>query len=97
MFTMAMGLRGQAKQQEWAPSKALRLAALLGTLILVSVAVNALIVVADSNARARSSAAGSCSAILEKADRLACYDKLASQPAQHPFRGANAPTLNLPL
>jgi hypothetical protein len=95
MFTMALGLRGQAKQE--VPTKAMRLAALLGTLILVSVAVNALIVVAHSNARARPSAARSCSAIFEKADRLACYDKVASQPAAHPFKGANAPALNLPL
>ena len=95
MFTMAMGLRGQAKHEARVPSKAVRLAVLLGTLILMSVAVNGLIVLADSNGRARpSSAAGACSAIAEKADRLTCYDKLASQPAVHPFRGANAPALD---
>jgi hypothetical protein len=96
MFTTAMGLRGQAKQQESVPTKTLWLAALLATLFLMSVAVNALIVVADSNVRARSAAAGSCS-ILETADRLACYDKRASPSQPHPFRGATAPALNASL
>jgi hypothetical protein len=91
---MAIGLRGQAKHAEWVPSKALRLAALLGTLILISVAVNALIIVADRNTRARSPAAQTCSAVMEKGDRLACHDKLASQPTPHPFSGTNAPALN---
>jgi hypothetical protein len=93
MFTMASGLRGQAQREGSVPTKSLRLAALLGTLVLMSIAVNALII-ADSNARQRSSATADCSAVREKADRLACYDKLARQPAPHPFRGANAPALN---
>jgi hypothetical protein len=94
MFTMATGLRGQARHEARIPTKALRFAALLGTLILVSVAVIAMIVVADRNTRARSSAARSCSAVTQMADRLACYDKLANQPAPHPFRGTNAPALD---
>jgi hypothetical protein len=97
MFTMAIGLRGQANHRELIPTKAVRLAALLGALILISVAVNAAVILADRNARTRSSAAGACAAITEKPDRLTCYDKLASQPARHPFRGANAPVLNRPL
>jgi hypothetical protein len=72
MFTMAIGLRGQARHMERVPAKAVRLAALLGTLILVSVAVNALIVVADSIARTRPLAAASCSASMQMADRSAC-------------------------
>ena len=51
MFTTAMGLRGQANPEERVAAKSVRLAALLGTLILVSVAVNTLVVVADSNLR----------------------------------------------
>jgi hypothetical protein len=94
MFTMATGgLRGQAKHREWSPTKAVRLAALLGTLVLVSIAVNGLIILADGSKRARSLAAGACAPIAENTDRLVCYDKLASQPAPHPFRGANAPAL----
>lgn len=97
MFTMAMRLRGQAKPEGWAPTKGVRLAALLGALILMSVTVNALVVFADSNTRPRSSAATGCSAIAEMGDRLARYDKLSRQPAPHQFRGANAPALNFSL
>jgi len=94
MFTMASGLRGQAQREGSVPTKSLRLGALLGLLVLMSIAVNALIIVADSNARQRSSATADCSAVTEKADRLGCYDKLTGRPAPHPFRGANAPALN---
>ena len=55
MFTTAIGLRGQANPNGWAHTKAMRSAALLGALILVSVAVNALIVIADGNLRERPS------------------------------------------
>ena len=48
MFTMAIGLRGQAQREGWMPTKTVRLAALLGTLILMSIAVNALTIVADA-------------------------------------------------
>jgi len=93
MFTMASGLRGQAQREGSVPA---RLAALLGTLVLVlmSIAVNALTIFADSNARQPSSTTANCSAVMEQTDRLACYDKLAGRPAPHPFRGANAPALN---
>lgn len=94
MFTMASGLRGQAQRERWVPTKSVRLAALLGTLVLMSIAVNALTIFADSNARQPSSTTADCSAVMEKTDRLACYDKLAGRPAPHPFRGANAPALN---
>ena len=93
MFTMAIGLRGQANHEEWLPAKAVRLAALLGALILISLSVNALVIFAGSNARPRPSAQA-CLAITGNADRLACYDKVARQPAPHPFRGANAPLAN---
>ena len=93
MFTMASGLRGQAQRERWVPTKSVRLAALL-ILVLMSIAVNALTIFADSNARQHPSATAECSALTEKTDRLACYDKLAGRPAPHPFRGANAPSLN---
>jgi hypothetical protein len=94
MFTMASGLRGQAQRERWVPTKSVRLAALLGTLVLMSIAVNALTIFADSNARQSSSTTADCSAVMEKTDRLACYDKLAGRSVPHPFRGANAPALN---
>jgi len=94
MFTMASGLRGQAQREGSVPAKSVRLTALLGTLVLMSIAVNALTIFADSNARQHPSATADCSALTEKTDRLACYDKLAGRPAPHPFRGANAPSLN---
>ena len=93
MFTMASGLRGQAQREGSVPTKSVRLAALL-ILVLMSIAVNALTIFADSNARQHPSATADCSALAEKTDRLACYDKLAGRPAPHPFRGANAPSLN---
>ena len=70
MFTTAIGLRGQANHEGRVHSKAMRSAALLGALILVSVAVNALIAIADRNLRQRSSTAESA-VISEMADRLA--------------------------
>src|SRR5262245_23303219 len=90
MFTMANSLRGQAQHKLSMRTRAVRVTALLGALVLVSIAVNALTVFADSNVRRRFSAAVDCSAVTEKTDRLACYDKLTWRPAPHPFRGANA-------
>lgn len=97
MFTMAIGLRGQAQREGWMPTKTMRLAALLGTLVLMSITVNALMVVADSTVRRRSSASEDCSAITESAERLVCFDNLARRPAPHPFKGANAPVLGRSL
>ena len=94
MFTMASGLRGQAQREGSMPKKAVRVSALLGALVLMSITVNALTMLADSNVRRHSSATTDCSVVTEKTDRLACYDKLGRQPAPHPFRGANAPALN---
>jgi hypothetical protein len=94
MFTMAIGLRGQANHEEWLRAKAARLAALLGALILISISVNTLVIFAGGNARPRPSSAQACLVITGNADRLACYDKVARQPAPHPFRGANAPLAN---
>jgi hypothetical protein len=51
MFTTANGLRGQANPKGHVPTKTTRAAALLGALILVSIAVNAMIVVADGSLR----------------------------------------------
>jgi hypothetical protein len=93
MFTMAIGPRGQAQRKGWEPTKAVRLAALLGALVLMSIAVNALTMFADSKSRHGPSAAADCSAVTETTDQVACYGKLARRSAPHPFRGANAPAL----
>ena len=91
MFTIHHGLSGHAAHVEWQPTKAMRLSALLGTLVVASIAVNALTILADSHLRQGTSPAPSCSAIGEEADRLVCYDNLARQPAPQPAKGANAP------
>jgi hypothetical protein len=93
MFTIHQGLGGHAAHGEWQPTKAIRLAALLGTLVVVGVGVNGLTILADVHLRQETSTAPSCSAIGEEIDRLACYDKLARQPVPHPAKGANAPAL----
>lgn len=49
MFTMAIGLRGPANPKRPVATKPTRVAAAFGTLLLVSIAVNALIVVADDS------------------------------------------------
>jgi hypothetical protein len=85
MFTMAEGLRGQAGHKRRILSKTVRYAALLGGLILTSIAVNALIVLADGNTRVTPAA------IAEQGNAPACHDRLAHQLAPHPFKGANAP------
>jgi hypothetical protein len=54
MVATAIGLRGQARPERHTAAKPLPLAALVGALILVSVAVNTLIVIADANLRPRS-------------------------------------------
>ena len=82
MFTIQHSLSGHAAHGEWQHTKAMQVAALLGTLIVVGVAVNA-----------GTSTAPTCSAVGEEVDRLACYDKLARQPVPHPAKGANAPAL----
>jgi hypothetical protein len=51
MLTTANGLRGPANPRGHVPTKATRAAALLGILIFVSIAVNALIIVADGSLR----------------------------------------------
>jgi hypothetical protein len=54
MVATAIGLRGQARPERHTAAKPLPLAALVGALILVSVAVNGLIIIADGNLRQRS-------------------------------------------
>jgi hypothetical protein len=92
MFTIQHSLSEHAAYGEWQPTRAMRLAALLGTLVVVSVAVNALTILADSGLR-RASATADCSTLADEAERLACYDRPARQPAPHPAKGANAPAL----
>lgn len=93
MFTIQHSLSGHAAHGARQPTKAMRLAALLGTLVVVGVAVNALTILAESSLRQGTSTAPSCSAIGEEVDRLSCYDNLARQPVPHPAKGANAPAL----
>ena len=62
MFTMDLGLRGQTRHDGLLPTKAVRLAALLGALILTSVSVIAFTIFADRNLRQRASTVASCSA-----------------------------------
>src|SRR4051812_6256587 len=93
MFTIRHSLRGHAAHGEWQHTKAMQLAALLGTLVVVGVAVNALTIFADGHLRLGTSTAPTYSAVGEEVDRLACYDKLAHQPVPHPAKGANAPAL----
>jgi hypothetical protein len=95
MFTMAHGLRGQTTTEGLVPAKAVRLAALLGVLVLTSVAVNALVIHADRDPPRQSSNPADCSAIGEAAARLACYDALAGRPVRQPFKGANVPAVSL--
>jgi len=91
MFTIHNGLGGHAAHVEWQPTKATRLAALLGTLVVASFAVNALTILADGHLRQRPCGAADCAAIGGEADRLARNDNPARQPAPQPARGANAP------
>lgn len=93
MFSMANCLRERAQHKGSLPTKTVRVTALLGAFVFVSVAVNALTIFADSNLRQRSLAAADCSAVMEPTDRLACYDKVTRPPVSHPSRGANAPAL----
>jgi hypothetical protein len=83
MFTIHNGLGGHAAHMEWQPTKALRVAALFGTLAVVSFAVNSLIAIADGTLRQRSPAAGGC--------QTACSENPERQSAPQPARGANAP------
>ena len=62
MFTIHNGLDGHAAHMEWQPTKAMRLAALLGALAVASLAVNSLAILADGSLRQRSTAAGGCEA-----------------------------------
>jgi hypothetical protein len=93
MFTMAIDLRGQTTTQGLLTAKAVRLAALLGALVLMSTAINGLVILADNNPSQRSSNPANCLEFTQRADRLACYDNLAGRPVRHPFKGANAPVL----
>ncbi len=98
MFTMALGLGGQAQHKEPVSTKSVRVGALLGALVLTSIAVNALIVVADSTVRKRSSASDDCSAITERAERLTCFDNLARPACTSSLQGRQrARTQRLPL
>jgi uncharacterized membrane protein len=90
MFTIQHNLSGHAAHGEWQHTKAMRLAALLGTLVFVSIAVNAVTILADSGLR-RASIAADCSTLSVEVERSACFDRPARQYAPHPARGANAP------
>ena len=86
--------RGQAQRKASVPTKSVRLAALLGILVLMSIAVSALTIFADSNARRRSWLR---QIVLRSRKRLTGWPATTSVPASlRPisFRGANAPAVN---
>jgi hypothetical protein len=85
-----IGLRAGAKPEGRVSAKAVRLAALLGALLLASLTVNALTIVADGKRRQSMSSTVECQAIAARMQRLDCRDKLAQKPAPTPFEGANA-------
>ena len=89
MHTIPAARRGQARPEGQVPTESvfIWIVAVVGTLIFM------IIFLADGNPRARTSAVQDCSVIVEKDDRLACYDGLAHQPAPQPAKGANAPEL----
>jgi hypothetical protein len=72
MCTIAIGQRGLASPRGWVSKKAVRLAALLGTLVVISVTLNALIIAADSDFRRQSPAGGNCAVITKEAGWPAC-------------------------
>jgi hypothetical protein len=94
MFAMALGHMGQTTQHGPVPAKAARFAALLGALVLISAAINALVILADGHpwqGPASPASPAACFQISGQADRLACYDAAAGRALPHPFKGANAP------
>jgi hypothetical protein len=67
--------------------KGVRCAAVIGALLLTSLAVNALVVAADTRASTVSGGA-----VVSDGDRSVCLDHdLARLAPHHPFRGALAP------
>jgi hypothetical protein len=72
MFTMAVGHRGRANPERWMRKKAARYAAVLGILLLTSIAVNTLTILADRNLRQWSLTAGDCSVVTDRAGQSAC-------------------------
>jgi hypothetical protein len=87
MSTISVKL--EPKLRTW--TKAARGMALLGALLLASLAVNALIILADGKVRQRTPAVAECALIPDQVGRLACYDRTQAEATPHPFRGANAP------
>ena len=71
----------KADRKEGVPSKPLRFSVLLGGLIAIAVAVNALIIVADSRYGPRRLATQDCSALTENAYGGTCSDRLARRPS----------------
>ena len=61
MYTIANDRRGQAKPEGRMPTESIWLVAVLVTLFLMSIAVNAITFFADSNSQPRPSTAQDCS------------------------------------
>jgi hypothetical protein len=95
MFTMAIDRRGRFNRKM--PSKAWRFGALLGTLIVLAVTVNALIIVADGKLRQRPAAVQDCSTITETPGGRTCSDSLARRSAPQPTNSASAAALDRAL
>jgi cytochrome b subunit of formate dehydrogenase len=71
MCIMSIGREEKAHRQR--AGKGLKMAAVLGTLVLISVAVNGLIIVADAKFRQRSAIAVDCSVMAEQVAAPACH------------------------
>jgi hypothetical protein len=83
MFTVATGPERKRLTPKWMPTKDVRLAALLGALVLLSIAVNTFAIVADSKLRHPSRPERDCSATSAEAERSLCYGTLADRPPTH--------------
>jgi hypothetical protein len=81
MATIHHGRDGENAGGAHRAAKTRRLAALLSTLIVASVAVNALIILADGRLRDHAEVAGDCSLAAGVGNRTACDGNRAFRPA----------------
>jgi len=75
-------------------SEQLRSTALLFVALIAGMAAIGLVLLANSDQPVGPSEISDCASITAQAERLACFDELARQPALQPFKGATAPALH---